>query len=280
MNHPWRSAVIDQIKRLDPEKDHWEIVRLSSFYDFPWDYARSLEIALFKSFASPSISAVLHHSGKFERQTQKRYDDTDIIINSIIEYGLQDDRGKAALNRLNFIHSHFNITNDDYLYVLSTFILEPRRWIDRYGWRALHDHELRAGFRVWKEIGEAMGISHIPASAEALEKWSMNYEETRFSFASSNHAVSTPTLGLLLGWFSPPFMHRFLRPFALSLFDVRFLNALGFKAPNAIARISAYSAFQARKWILRILPKRRSPFRRTQRPFKSYPQGHTIKPPQ
>jgi hypothetical protein len=223
---------------------------------------------------------VLHQSGKFERQTQRRYDDTDIIINYIIEYGLQDHRGRAALDRLNLIHSHFSITNEDFLYVLSTFVFEPRRWIERYGWRELHTHELRAGFLVWKEIGEAMGISNIPATAEALEQWSMNYEVTRFSFADSNQAVSTPTLGLLLGWFSPPFMHRFLRPLALSLFDVRFLNALGFKAPNPIVRLTVYSAFQARKWMLRILPKRQLPFRRTQRPFKSYPQGHTINPPQ
>jgi len=228
----------------------------------------------------PSISAVLHQSGKFERQTQKRYDDTDIIINYIIEYGLQDHRGRAALDRLNFIHSHFSITNEDFLYVLSTFILEPRRWIDRYGWRDLHINELRAGFLVWKEIGEAMGISNIPATAEALEKWSINYEATRFFFADSNRAVSAPTLNLLLGWISPQCMHRFLRPFALSLFDVRFLNSLGFKSPNPIVRMSVFAGFQARKWILRMLPKRRTPFHRTQRPFKSYPKGHTINTPE
>ena len=38
----------EKIKSLNPEKDYWEIVRLSAMYEFAWDYARSLELALFR----------------------------------------------------------------------------------------------------------------------------------------------------------------------------------------------------------------------------------------
>ena len=36
---------------------------------------------------------------------------------------------------MNWVHGHFKIANDDFLYVLSTFIYEPVRWIDAFGWR-------------------------------------------------------------------------------------------------------------------------------------------------
>jgi hypothetical protein len=34
-------------------------------------------------------------------------------------------------------HRRFNINNKDYLYVLSTFVFEPVRWNERYGWRPM-----------------------------------------------------------------------------------------------------------------------------------------------
>jgi hypothetical protein len=49
-------------------------------YDFPWDVTRSLELALFRTFASPRIAGVLHATGEFERRAQRRYDDTDLIL--------------------------------------------------------------------------------------------------------------------------------------------------------------------------------------------------------
>src|SRR5688572_7982855 len=144
---------LHKILSLNPDTDHWEIVRLSSMYEFPWDFNRALELALFRTFASPSIAKTLHGSRQFEKYPQKRYDDTDLILSEILENGLHSERGKATIERLNFIHSHFKISNEDYLYVLSTFVFEPKRWIDKYGYRKLTMNERQAGFKVWQEIG-------------------------------------------------------------------------------------------------------------------------------
>ena len=38
-----RFAIRRRITSLDPERDHAEIMRLSSGYEFPWDYVRALE---------------------------------------------------------------------------------------------------------------------------------------------------------------------------------------------------------------------------------------------
>src|SRR5262245_31586562 len=116
---------LKHILQLDPERDHLEILFLDSFHEFPFDTTRSLEVALFRTFAVPSISALLRQTGEFNQRAQKRYDDTDLILSEIIEHGYDSGHGRAALRRMNRLHRRFAITNADYLYVLSTFIFEP-----------------------------------------------------------------------------------------------------------------------------------------------------------
>jgi hypothetical protein len=73
-------------------------------YEFPFDITRALEFALYRTFAVPRISALLDQTGEFTRHTQKRYDDTDLILSTIYEYGYDSDQGRAALRRMNRLH--------------------------------------------------------------------------------------------------------------------------------------------------------------------------------
>src|SRR6266550_5796449 len=132
-----RYAVLHMIQRLDPERDHQRIVFLSSCHDFPFDTTRSLEFVLFRTFCVPSVSTLLDRTGEFRQRSQKRYDDTDIIVSELMEYGYDSERGKRALRRMNQMHGRFEIANEDFQYVLSTFMFEPIRWNVRYGWRPL-----------------------------------------------------------------------------------------------------------------------------------------------
>src|SRR5689334_14436969 len=145
-----RSPVLDEIRRLDPQRDHQRIVLLSTRCDFPFDTTRALELALFRTFGVPSISALLDRTGEFAQRANKRYDDTDIIVSELMEWGYDSERGKRALRRMNQLHSRFDITNEDYLYVLSTFVFEPIRWNERFGWRRMCDHERQALFHFWR----------------------------------------------------------------------------------------------------------------------------------
>lgn len=44
-------SIRDYIMTLDPLADHQQICFLSTCYDFPWDYTRALELALFRCCA-------------------------------------------------------------------------------------------------------------------------------------------------------------------------------------------------------------------------------------
>src|SRR5262249_50800877 len=109
-----RFRILKEIRTLDPVKDHQRIVFLSTCYEFPFDTTRSLEFALYRTYCVPSISALLDRTGEFAARPQKRYDDTDLIVSELMEWGYDSDRGKRALRRMNQLHGMFNIANEDY----------------------------------------------------------------------------------------------------------------------------------------------------------------------
>ena len=175
-----RPTILDRIRALDPERDHERIVFLSTCYDFPFDTTRALEFALFRTFCVPRIARLLDGTGEFRNRAQKRYDDTDIIVSELMEHGYSSERGSRALARMNAQHGRFKIANDDFRYVLSTFIYEPIRWNARFGWRQMCETERLAYFHFWRQVGERMGIKDIPADYAAFERYNIDYETTAF----------------------------------------------------------------------------------------------------
>src|SRR5215218_6112611 len=122
-------AIQQEINRLDPQKDPCRIVHLLAGYEFPWDGVRALEVALMRTFCSPSVSKLLHRTGEFRRHGQKRYDDTALLVAEFMQYGYDSERGRLAIEHINRIHRVYTIANEDYLFVLSTFIFQPIDWI-------------------------------------------------------------------------------------------------------------------------------------------------------
>ena len=173
------SRWLREIRTLDPERDCRRIVFLDSFHEFPFDTTRALELAFFKTFASPTIAALLDSTGEFRLRGQKRYDDTDLLMSAFSEDGWDGEHGRRALRRMNQIHGRFEIANDDFLYVLSAMVLEPLRWNERFGWRPLIEAERQATFHFWREIGRHMAIKEIPASLAELERFNVDYERER-----------------------------------------------------------------------------------------------------
>jgi hypothetical protein len=54
-----------RIRELDPDVDFVEIYRIMAAYDFPWDMTRSLSLALYRSYAVPSIGELLAATREF-----------------------------------------------------------------------------------------------------------------------------------------------------------------------------------------------------------------------
>jgi hypothetical protein len=268
-------SFLAEIRRLDPVSDRERIVMLSTCHEFPFDTTRALEFALFRTFCVPSISALLDSTGEFERRPAKRYDDTDILVSELLEGGYSSDRGARAIERMNQVHGRFAIANRDFLSVLSTFVYEPIRWNERFGWRPLCEQERLAYFYFWRAVGERMHIRDIPDSYAAFEEFNRDYERDRFHFAETNHRVGTATRELFVGWAPRP-----LRPVAraaiLALLDDSLVEGFGFPRPSPLMRRLAPAALRLRSRIAAWLPTRTVPRRRTEMRRPTYPNGYAI----
>jgi hypothetical protein len=260
---------------LDPRRDCAQIARELARVTFPWDTTRALELALFRTFASPRIGGLLHATGEFEARAQKRYDDTDLIVSEIIEHGYDSERGRRAIARMNAIHTRFKIADGDFLYVLSTFILEPIRWNARFGWRGMTETERLAWFWFWCEIGKRMEITGIPESYAALEQYSVAYERDAFRFTEANSRIALATREMFARWFPAP-LRPLVRRSIHALLDPPLLTAFGLEPASPWLRHTTAAALRARARLLRWLPKRRRAQLRTEIRRADYPHGYRI----
>jgi ER-bound oxygenase mpaB/B'/Rubber oxygenase, catalytic domain len=263
------SPYLREIRRLDPVADHPRIVYLDTCFEFPWDTTRSLELALFRTFAVPSIAQLLDRTGEFGRAAQKRYDDTDLILSTIVEAGYDSEEGKRAIRQMNGIHGRFEIANEDFLYVLSSFVFEPIRWNARFGWRPLIETEKLATFEYWREIGRRMAIRDIPESYAELESYNEGYERERFRRTDATERVGRATRDMFLAWF-PGLPKRFGAKAIYALMDESLLDAFGFPHPPRALRGAVETSLSARARLVALLPPRRRPRRRTRRRTRTY----------
>jgi len=266
------SPYLREILTLDPERDCQRIVYLDTVYEFPFDTTRSLELALFRTFGSPSISSLLDATGEFAARAQKRYDDTDLLLSTIAESGYQSEVGKRAIRRINRLHGRFEIANEDFLYLLSTFVYEPIRWNARFGWRSLVEQERLAAFHFWREIGRRMAIKEIPEDYDELERYNVEYERANFRYADSNARVAQASRDMFLAWF--PGLPKRLGAHAITaLMDDRLREALGFPRPPRPVVRAVEGALRARARAVGVLPARRRPKLRTRLRRRSYRNG-------
>jgi hypothetical protein len=270
-----RDRRVRQIEQLDPVSEHCQICHLLAGYEFPWDITRALELAMLKTYCVPSISKLLDRTSEFHHHTQKRYDDTGLLVAEILKWGYDSDRGAESIRRMNVIHGHYNISNQDFLYVLSTFIDEPIHWNERFGWRLFTDTEKLAIFYFWQAIARKMSIQDLPSTYAEFEQFNRDYEQQYFVYSDSNRRVGESTINLFLGWF-PAVSRPLLKPLVYGMFDDRAIAAFGFNSPSKAVRNFVASSLKVRSYFAKLLLPRSKPDFYTDSKLRSYPDGYEL----
>ncbi|KAJ2929427.1 hypothetical protein H1R20_g7656, partial [Candolleomyces eurysporus] len=242
-----------------------EILLVSSFYDCPMLLHKAVAFALFKTYAIVSVTGIvsavsvlpcgLLRSVHFEatsvyqgiKLVRENAKETEILIATFVGCPIngfhdttappdptkpaEDPRAAIALARMNFIHSKYRISNDDYLYTLSLFILEPARWADLYSWRRLSQMEQEAFFLFYADVGRKMGITDIPGTLEELKAWSEAYEEVYMVPDETNNLVAGYTVAELLYAVPNKFgMKSFAERVVIALLEERVRIAMLYKS--------------------------------------------------
>ncbi len=266
----------DRNAQLDPETDHAEIYRNLTLYEFPWDFNQSLGFALFRTYAVPSIGSLLDATGQFTGACQKRYDDTGILLEAPLVSGFASRDGKVAIRRINQMHRMYDISNDDLRYVLATFVVVPKRWLDDFGWRALSDGELRASVNYYRELGRHMAITDVPETYDGFATLMDDYEAEHFAYDAGARRVADATLALMASFYPRP-AAKGVDVFSRALMDPPLLAAFRYDDPGPAARRASTAALRARARLLAHVPSRRKPvFVHDLAKVKSYPDGYDL----
>ncbi len=271
-----RTHWLRHIARLDPEVDYEEIYRVTVTHEFPWDMNQALSFALFRTYAVPSIGRLLDETGEFERDTQKRYDDTALLLDAVSIDGLHSDRGRRAIRRINQMHGAYDISDDDMRYVLSTFVVVPKRWMDDYGWRPFTPAEVTASTRYYVELGRLMGIKAVPETYDEFARLLDDYEAEHFGYHPGGRRVADSTLALMRTFY-PRVASRPAEVFARAVMDAPLREAFGYRSPPEPVVRASRAALRLRGRAERLLPARRSPMRvQDLRWIRSYPGGYQV----
>ena len=270
-----RFDVYHQLMQLDPKQDCQEMVYLIGSYEYPWLIKKSLEFALFRTYGVPKSSRLLDRAGQFKRHGQRRYDDTTLLIAEITENGYESERGLKAIKIMNRLHGKYDISNEEMLYVLSTFIYEPIRWNTRWGWRTPTHHENLASYYFWVEVGKRMGIKSIPDTYEAFEQYNIDYERDNYAYDPANRRVAEATIEIMQSWY-PSFLRPLVREGIYAMVDEPLRKAFGFPKGKPILNWSINAGLLLAAKILRYMPPRLEPFRLTKEPNRSYPNGYEL----
>ncbi|QWC86060.1 DUF2236 domain-containing protein [Nocardioidaceae bacterium] len=273
-----RDFWLRRIATLDPVQDAHEIYRISALHELPWDTNQALSFALFRTYAVPSIGSLLAATGEFTERVQKRYDDTGLLLDEVMAHGLGPGPGRRAVKRINQMHAMYDIADDDMLYVLSTFVTVPIRWMDDHAWRPMTEAEKVAASTYYTDLGEHMGIRGIPDGWRDFGELMDAYERQHFAYDPGARAVADATLELMCT-FPPNHLapSAAVKRFSYALMDGPLLDAFGYPHPAAWERRAARAALRARSAYVRRTAPRTSSFRFADLPgSRSYPHGYDI----
>jgi hypothetical protein len=267
-----RYTNLERIRRLDPETDFDEITYITSRYEFPWDYVQGTGIAFLRDYGVPSIARLLDRTGEFEHHGIKRYDDTLLIGEEATVEGIDSPRAHDAVRRLNKIHGHYDIPDDEFAFVLATTIVGPVRWINEFGWRPLDPNETAALAKVTTRFGELMGLKDLPTTYDGYERLLVDYETERFEFTPANRRLTEASIRIARE-VSPRPMRPLIRRVTIALMDEPLRVALGMPKQPAWFVRAVRGGLRLRGRALRFFPPRRTAYHHKP---STYPMGHRL----
>lgn len=203
-----------RINTLDPIADAAEIARLSlvTLHGNPSLTYALFTVAFMKQVAVPTMARILYRrgGGDIMQFPARRNDDTLLFFGQLLDHGPTSPTGRAWIARLNEIHAHFPIRNDDSLYTLSTLALDPHRITSDLAHSPFTTTELEAQWRFWRSVAELQGLDGLHETREALERWARSYEQQEFAPTIEGRAVARS----LIEAFAERVLPQHLRPYA------------------------------------------------------------------
>lgn len=193
MNRRLGYAIRRQIATLDPVADNEEAARLTFevLYGDPIAVHAAYLIGFSRQVAVPDIARVIYRGGGGEnlRDVARRTDDTLALFGAFFRWGHSSPRGRAAIAQMEKIHARFPTTGEQKRYTLATLIFEAERIGRHLGFDPLTANQREASWRFWRGVAEQMPLGGLPATADELWRWMLEYEREQWRYSDEGRRV-------------------------------------------------------------------------------------------
>lgn len=266
-----------RIAKLDPHDDYQEIYRLTAFYDFPRDMRDGLTLAFYRVFAIPRIAELLVKTGEMTGRPAKRSYDTGLVIYELIAAGFDAPRGDAMIKLLERVHGGLGIAQEDFRYVLCTFMVTPFRWIADRGWRPVLPAERVAAANFYRELGRRMHIEALPGTYDEAAALLDEYERRFAATTDAGRVLMDATLLVFRNRLPGP-----VKPLAAHLLssyfgDAKLTKALGLPPAPKVLSAAIRLVYALRNALLRRRPAAKTSWFLPGTPTRDvYPDGYTL----
>ena len=231
-----RYARLRRIETLDPEKDYREITKL--FYE---DFATIMTLEAISgflfTFAAKRISNMQLMTGETEYRTMKRFVDTALFAQAVMEHDVhKPGPGRDANRRVSAMHRAYDINQEDFVAVGIDHVMSAVKFAERFGWRPVTDIE-REGVRMYfthmtRNFG---GRQPLPPTRATMSEFFERYKKEQYMFQPHNLRMTDRLLDVLKLLF-PAALRPIAAPVLLAQMDDDTLRACGKPVPGKTMR--------------------------------------------
>lgn len=244
--------------------------------EFPFWFWKGIELALFRTYAIPTISSQLAKTSRLvaPETLPRRYVETEVLF---LEFALRKwgtVPWLQATARTRAIHSGYRksgaVREEDMLFTLAALATQPVTMVEQLEWRSLNEAELCAIGTLYRAMADAFDIDYSVYLAAyvdrkpstgmlgldfyyALREWQMAYEARAMTYTPQNRVLCDSAVSLLLWGIPGASVRRFVTTALTTIMDDPLREAMGFPpTPIWVAKITS-SLLDLRRLFLRHL---------------------------
>ncbi|KAF9438796.1 hypothetical protein BGZ76_004633 [Entomortierella beljakovae] len=158
--------------------------------------------------------------------------DGEIDEEELLERANDEKRMEAAVDRINFFHSNYRILDEDFIYSMSSFAVQPTHFIDKFEWRKVTELEKNALFAVWSDLLRKMNLKDLPPTLEEFNVWIDAYVARKMKISPANNKLVRGSLSVPEAMVKSPRAKAFVRSFYVSLLDPKYIDAMELERPS------------------------------------------------
>jgi len=194
-------------------------------------------IALLKTMSISHLVVQLYGDSQLNRQTYERLNKTRDFIKALITSGIDSEQSTSVFAHINRMHSNLPASNDDFLYVLSTFILEPIRFNRQFSTTQLTKEAIDTLLGFWKEVGSRMNINNIPLSEAQWKAFQIDYEASHQIYSLEGEDLAKKSLNQVVRLSLPFGLRRVAKQLIIGALTDKTRITLGLNKPWLPARL-------------------------------------------